>query len=192
MFNRSPNERVVMKYILVLVLFFSYAFADRDGGPYIGFGYGISEYDSDGVYTTLKEDSSKTMSVYGGAYINKNFSVELGYVDFASEKGYEINEINTLDISLFSVSTLVHYPLWNDKLDFYVKFGTGQIDYDNESGISFVFGVGTAIRFNEYLSLKFAYDNYSFGYDSTNNSSADNDMKIDYIYSAIEVQFWVG
>ena len=178
-----------MRYLLVLVLFFSSLYADRDGGPYIGMGYGISQYDSDGIYKTLKEDSSMAMSIYGGAYINKHFSVELGYVDFAFGDGYIIDDTKTLEVSLFSVSTLAHYPVWDDKLDFYLKFGAGQIDYDNGSGFTFVFGIGTAIRFNDYLSLKFAYDKYSFGYDSTSNGSADNGMNIDYIYSAIEVQF---
>lgn len=178
-----------MKYILVLVLFFSSLYADRDGGPYIGVGYGISQYDSGGVYKTPKEDYSKAISVYSGAYINKYFSVEIGYVDFAFDKGYEVDETKTLEISLFSISTLAHYPVWDDKLDFYAKFGAGQIDYDNDSGFSFVFGIGTAIRFNDYVSLKFAYDKCSFGYDSTNNGSSDNDMSIEYIYSAIEIQF---
>ncbi|MCF6330827.1 MAG: porin family protein [Sulfurimonas sp.] len=178
-----------MKYLLLLVLFFSYSFADRDGGPYIGVGYGVSQYDSDGLYNTLKKDSSKSITIYGGAYINKHFSVELGYVDFAYEDGYIVDDTKTLKLSLFSVSTLVHYPVWDDRVDFYAKFGAGQISYSDGSGLVFVFGVGTAVRFNDYVSLKFAYDKYFFGHDSTNSGSADNEMSIDYIYSAIEVQF---
>lgn len=178
-----------MKYVLILVLFLSSLYADRDGGPYIGIGYGVSQYDSDGIYDTLKEDTSKSITVYGGAYINKYFSVELGHVNFASSEGYILDNKQTLEFSLFSVSTLVHYPVWDDKLDFYAKFGAGEINYANGSGFTFVFGIGTAVRFNDYLSLKFAYDKYPFGYDTTSNNSADNEMNINYIYSAIEIQF---
>ena len=181
-----------MKYILILVLFFSSVYADRDGGPYIGVGYGTSKYSSDGLYETLKEDSSNAVNIYGGAYINKHLSVELGYVDFTPYgmgDGYQVDETKFLDYSLFTISTLAHYAFFDDILDFYARFGAGQINLDGESGFTFIFGVGTAIRFNEYFSLKFAYDRYEFDYDTNNDNSADYMMAIDYIYSAFEVQF---
>ncbi len=180
-----------MRYLLVLVLFFSSLHADREGGPYIGVGYGVSQYNSNEIYNT-QEDISRAISIYGGAYINKYLSVELGYIDFtsfSSQNGYMVDDTKTYKLSIFSVSTLVHYPIFNDKLDFYARFGAGQINFDDDSGFNFVFGVGVAIRFNSYLSLKFAYDKHPFYYDATSNNSDDTSMNIDYIYSAIEVQF---
>jgi len=84
-----------MKYILVLVLFLSTVYADRDGGPYLGIGYGLSKYSSDGLYKNLKEDKANAVNFYGGAYINKHLSVELGFANFTSygmeDDSYEVH-----------------------------------------------------------------------------------------------------
>ena len=56
-----------MKIILSILIFCSILLADRDGGPYIGLGYGLSEYNDDGVYSELKTSDSESMLFYGGA-----------------------------------------------------------------------------------------------------------------------------
>ena len=47
-----------MRFFLVFVLMAFSLYASRDGGPYIGGGYGVAKLDVDGYYD-LKEDSSK-------------------------------------------------------------------------------------------------------------------------------------
>ncbi|MCD6433944.1 MAG: outer membrane beta-barrel protein [Sulfurimonas sp.] len=175
-----------MKVVLIFLMFMGVAFGDRDGGPYVGVGYGISEYNSDGLYENLKSDTSNSVTIYGGAYINKYFSVELGYSDFDS---WEVDESLTVSYSALSVSTLVHYAFFDDMLDFYAKFGVGQIDASgiDSGGSTFVYGGGVGMRFNEWLSMKVAYDRYTFEYQSS--SSGNYDMNIDYLYSALEFQF---
>ena len=43
-----------MKIILSILLFCSILLADRDGGPYLGLGYGSSEYSDAGVHKEFK------------------------------------------------------------------------------------------------------------------------------------------
>lgn len=177
-----------MRIFLVLIFSLAFAFADRDGGPYIGIGYGSSNYKSDGLYASMKEDKSESLTWYGGAYINKHLSVELGYVKMMG-KGYEVDDTKNLDYSLYSVSTLVHYAFFDDILDFYARFGAGKMSLSGEDGSSFIYGLGTSVRISELLSIKLAYDIYEFGFDETKNGSADYKMHIYYPNVAVEFQF---
>lgn len=183
-----------MKIILIMALFFSALLADRDGGPYIGLGYGTSSYDDDNYYTDIKESNSKAASIYGGAYINKHLSVEVGYANFGSSSdGFLVDNSgtdNSLSFSAFTVSTLGHYAFFDDVLDVYARAGVGQMSSSelDMSNFTAQFGAGIGIRINEWLSVKVAYDIYKFTYEDP-VSSTGHDMSIDYMYAAVEVQF---
>lgn len=181
-----------MKFILILVIFLTTLWADRDGGPYVGVGYGVSKYNSDGLYEELKSDTSASTTIYVGAYINKYFSVELGHASFDSwhvEKGYEVDDTLAVNYSALSVSTLVHYAFFDDILDFYAKFGVGEINASGISagGFTFTYGGGAGVRFNDWLSMKVAYDRYTF--EQSDSLTGNYNMNIDYLYSALEFQF---
>ncbi len=186
----------MIKIILSFFMLCSVAYADRDGGPYIGVGYGISKYSNDGLYDTLYEDTSEALTLYGGAYINKHLSVELGYVSFDAKNyadGYVVDENKTLGFGVISVSTLAHYPFFDDSLDVYIRFGVGEMSLSGleKSGFVMQYGLGVGVRIDETLSIKMAYDLYRFNYDDESDASniVGYKMEIDYIYSAIEVQF---
>ncbi len=181
-----------MKIILSILIFCSVLLADRDGGPYIGLGYGVSNYDYDALYIREKKDDSTAITIYGGAYINKYLSVELGYVDFNQGDDYivldDANKEKALSFSSFNVSALVHYAFFDDILDFYGKFGVGQAKADalDSSGFTMLYGGGIGVRFSDMLSMKIAYDRYMIDY---NKGAVEHEMNIDFIYSAFEVQF---
>lgn len=181
-----------MKIILSILLFCSVLLADRDGGPYIGLGYGVSKYDSDGLFKQEKENDSSAYTIYAGAYVNKYLSVELGYIDFNSGDSYMVVDstdiTKTLSFSTYNVSTLVHYAFFDDILDFYGKFGVGQMSASGlgSSGFTMLYGAGVGLRFNDMFSLKVAYDRYDTDYTEL---ATKHDMHIDFIYSAIEIQF---
>ncbi len=181
-----------MKIILSIVIFCTVLFADRDGGPYIGLGYGVSQYDDDSVYKEKKIDDSTSYNIYGGAYINKHLSVELGYVDFNSGDAYRVvdeqdNE-KALSFSSINVSTLAHYAFFDDILDFYGKFGVGQISASGigTSGFTMIYGAGIGVRFSEMFSMKIAYDIYMIEYAQ---ELEDKKMHIGFAYTALEIQF---
>lgn len=186
-----------IKIFLPFLMFASVLFADRDGGPYLGAGYGTSSFDDDSLYSEVKKDISQTAVFYAGAYINKHLSVELGHVRFNPlnlDDGYEVvnssNAIQSISFSATSINTLAHYAFFDDILDFYAKFGVGEMDVRGakRTGFDKLYGVGTAIRFNKHISVKLAYDMHNFEYIDTADSSKYN-MKIHNIYSAMEVQF---
>ena len=185
----------MLRLLAVMALLFSFAAADRDGGPYIGLGYGVSKYNDDGFYAALKDDRTKSATFYGGAYINKHLSVELAYVSFDawhSSDGYKIDENTSLGFSAISVSTLAHYAFFDDVLDFYAKFGVGEMSRSGigGSGFTFVYGVGGSFRLDERYSIKLAYDMYDFTYDNSTENAIDTyDMKIHYVYTTLEIQF---
>jgi hypothetical protein len=180
-----------VRIFLFLAFFITLLSADREGGPYLGFGYGMSEYDDGGMYDKVLENEAKASFMYGGAYINKYLSVEIGYVNIKNFN-YKIeqnsNELN-IGYTLYNVSTLAHYAFFDDLLDFYAKFGAGYVTSFGEDGSSFIYGIGTSLRLSELLSIKVAYDIYDFGYDTSANGSSDYDMKISYPYIGVEIQF---
>ena len=177
-----------MRIFLALLFFATIASADREGGPYIGIGYGDSKYKSDGLYSEIKDEKTKLEFFYGGAYINKYLSVELGYAK-TSGKAYVIDDELSLEYTMYNVSTLLHYAFFNDNWDFYAKFGAGKVKSFGIDGFTFLYGAGTSLRFSELFSLKLAYDMYEFGYDETNNGSSDYKQRIYYPYIAVEFQF---
>jgi len=181
-----------MRVIFVFLILAGVAFGSRDGGPYIGIGYGSSKYINDGLYDDMKSDTSQSATIYTGAYINKNFSVELGYSSFDAwqeSQGYDVDDEKSVSFSTSTVSVLAHYAFFDDMLDFYAKGGVGQI---NGSGISttgfdFVYGGGVGLRINEWFGLKMAYDRYDFEYKDKEDKKYN--MYIDFVYGAVEFQF---
>jgi len=187
-----------MRFILIFLLFITSILADRDGGPYLGFGYGITQYGDNNFYNSILEKNSKSLTFYGGAYINKHLSVELSHVSFNAKglgDGFLVlddsSSEQTVDYAATTISTLAHYPIFEDKIDLYARFGAGEMSSNiaDDAGFTMVYGVGIAYRFNDIFDMKIAYDTYQFGYDENGNKSSDYRMKLDYLYMALEVQF---
>ncbi len=180
-----------MKIVLIIMIFLTTLLADREGGPYVGVGYGVSQYNDDGLYEKLKNDRSESVVLYAGAYINRYLSVELASTSFDVwhvQDGYEIDDDYATNFSAITVSTMAHYAFFDDILDFYAKFGVGEVSASgiNANGFTMLWGGGVGVRFTELLSMRIAYDRYIFDY---SDSSGSYNMHIDYIYSSIEFQF---
>lgn len=177
----------MIKFLFALVFIISALYGDRDGGPYLGLGYASSNYKDDGFYTGIKEDRAESPLFYAGAYINKHLSVEFSYADLGS---YKITDTLEEEITAYHISTLAHYPVLDDDLDLYAKFGVGELSLQSasKSGFTYVYGIGTAYRFNKYFALRLAYERYNFPFEDTANNQS-YDMTLDTLYGAFEVQF---
>ena len=181
-----------MKIVLAILMFVGVLLADRDGGPYIGVGYGVSKYDSNSVFKIDKENESGAFTFYAGAYINKHLSVEFNYLDFNIEDSYSVVDYRDtnqkVSFTTYNVSTLAHYAFFNDILDFYAKFGVGNMSSKgiNANDFTMLYGGGVGLRFSEMFSMKVAYDRYMVDY---NQGIIDKRMNLDFIYTAFEVQF---
>ena len=182
----------MIKIISTLLLFFTLAFGDRDGGPYIGLGYGISSFNDNGAYEEQHDIKSQGITLYTGAYINKYLSVEFNYIDFNTKNDYIVqqnDELETISFTTYNVSTLAHYAFFNDILDFYAKFGVGKVNsrgVGDISGFTMLYGGGVGIRLSKIFGIRMAYEQYLIEHTM---DSKRHDMKIDFFYSALEVQF---
>ncbi len=174
-----------MRFLLLLLplLLFS-ADLKRDGGPYIGVGYGTSVLQDNGYYNT-DNDTSSVILVYAGAYINEYLSVE---IEYESGLSYKKNTQESVDFSFLLINTQAHYPLYYDMFDLFAKFGAGEVN-QNSTGFSFVFGVGTAYRYSNRIALKVGYNYYNFDIDINGDNSGDQTISISNPYFAVEVQF---
>lgn len=173
-----------MRFVVILLLFFSIAEAKRGAGPYLGGGYGSSTL-KDGGYFDVKEDSSNGYVLYGGAYINDYLSVELEYVTALKYKQYSEE---TITHKFIDINTQAHYPLWERKVDLYAKFGAGYV-YLNNSGHTLVYGAGAAYRIDERYALRIGYDYFDFGIDNTGDGAVDKKIAVEFLFASFEVQF---
>ena len=175
-----------MRIILLLSLVSFLLYADRAGGPYIGAGYALSSYNDDGYNAAIENKKEGAFVIYGGAYINKYLSVEFLYDNFGR---FVLAQNGDQKIEAYTISTLFHYPLFEEKLDLFLKFGVGEIRVDtlSQNGFTNLYGAALAYRFNDTFALRLGYDSYHFTYDAQNSQSFD--MQMGSVYSAIEVQF---
>lgn len=183
----------IIRAVLLTSLLFTAVNAEemaRDGGPYIGAGYGLASYSDDNFYNDVKDTNSASYNFYAGAFINRYLSVELGYMKSGDFNVVDIVSTRTkFNYSAITVNTLAHYPVFDDSLDFYAKFGAGQsyVSMTSNDGAALVYGAGMSYRFDDTYALRFAYDIYTFSYDSTSRGKFN--MNMQYGYAAIEVQF---
>lgn len=188
--------------MLILSIFSTFLYAERSG-PYLGLGYGLGDLDDGGSYseqgfTQITEHEVQTLYLYAGAFINENLSVELDYLSFDDVTAQDGTGKEILDsVTIVSVVAVAHYPVLEDRLDLFGRFGAGQIlgkergDVDRDyNEAALLFGAGIGYRPNKALTFKIGYDRFS--YDKISTISADaqkSSTVIDFIYGAFEVQF---
>ncbi len=183
----------ILGYLVVITLLtttLSAAENQRDGGPYIGAGYGVATYNDNNFYNDVKEKNIGSYNLYAGAYINKYFSVELDYLKSGDFHVVDITSVQTtFNYSAITVDALAHYPILDDSVDFFAKFGAGQsyISISTNDGAALVYGAGVSYRFNDTFALRMAYDMYQFTYNS--DARGKFNMNLQCAYAAIEVQF---
>ena len=184
-----------MKILFLVLLFLSTLYAER-AGPYVGVAYGAGFYNSD---DRLKEEHSKledgTIRFTLGAYINKNFSVELDYTLYKKFYGvYDSTEVEE-SFSTIGITALPHLPFYNDIFDLYSKVGAGQLFWNESDGRSnsdsagaYLLGIGLGYRFNEEFMFKIGYDITLFSLEDSKRKK-EYSMNLDYIYTAFEYKF---
>lgn len=183
----------VIRLILLSSLLFNVLNAapdERNGGPYIGVGYGAAIYNDDHYYNDIKDSSVTSYNFYAGAYINRYLSVELGYIKSGKFHVVSVSSENTtFNYSAITVNALVHYPVLDDSFDFYAKFGAGQsyLNLSSNDGAATVYGAGISYRINNKYALRTGYDMYEFNLDSSSRGIFN--MNLQYGYMGIEVQF---
>jgi opacity protein-like surface antigen len=169
-------------------------FAAERSGPYLGAGMGIGTYDDGGRLAHVDSRNVPQYRVSAGAFINKHLSVALDYGQFEAFEGRtEGGEDAAQHFKMFTADVTGHYPVSNDRVDLYAKFGAGQIFWD-ETGASgrssnagtLVYGVGVGLRPWQRLTFNLGYDFYQFGMD---DSTGSYNMSLGSAYLEFQVQF---
>ncbi len=175
-----------MKRLFFMIALAVSLFGDRDGGPYIGVGYGQGGIEDKEKYYLFETKSAQSFLVYAGAYINRHLSVEIEYIDGLAYRSGGVEHI----FEVIDVNTQAHYAFFENRLDFFAKFGAGQVLEGGKTGFGFVYALGSAYRVDEMFALKVGYDYVDFGIDTVgNDGSADVKVGIGYYFAAFEVQF---
>ncbi|RLA72793.1 MAG: hypothetical protein DRG24_01965 [Epsilonproteobacteria bacterium] len=182
------------KSLLFLFVLSVSVWAERSG-PYIGFGVGLADYNDDGRLAEISDNSNEALRLYAGAYINEYLSVEFDYSGMMEFQGQSITGGDvTNEFSVFSVAALAHYPISDNSVDLYAKFGAGQLFWEesgseehSDDSATILLGLGLGYRLMETLTLNLGYDLYSFSMDVANEEHYN--MSLGLVYMKVEVQF---
>lgn len=167
--------------------------ADRSG-PYLGAGAGIGIYDDSGRLADIESRNVPQLRVSAGAFINKHLSVALEYGQFQAFKGKTSDGLSTLEyFKTLTADVFGHYPVMDDRLDLYAKFGAGEIYWDetgamehSSSAATLLYGVGVGLRPWTRLTFNLGYDFYQFGMD---DGTKTYNMYLGSAYLELQVQF---
>jgi OOP family OmpA-OmpF porin len=182
----QPFKKFVLAALFSGLSLASAAGLSQDTGWYAGFNLGQSTVkDFDCTGTTSCDDKDTAWSIFGGYQFNKNFGVELGYVDLGKATqsgvvplfgsfsasfevtGFEFSGVGTLPISeRFSMYGKLGLFMW----DLDVKGSstlTGPVSL-SEDGTDFTFGIGARYHFTKNLAVQLQWQRYNdIGDDAT-------------------------
>jgi opacity protein-like surface antigen len=188
--------------LLAGMLFFALPLLADRTGPYLGLGAGLSHYNDDGRLRSIDTEYTTAYRFYAGAFINEYLSVEIDYTYLkafsgTSESGSSIEE----KFEALTVAALAHYPVWEERIDWFAKFGAGELfwgesETSQEQGDStgtLLFGAGVGYRPIDRLTFNLGYDYYIFDLVSQGSESDASarryEMGIGSVYLEVEVQF---
>ncbi|MHC3994106.1 outer membrane beta-barrel protein [Thiomicrolovo sp. ZZH C-3] len=167
--------------------------ADRTG-PYLEAGAGLGSYNDDGRRAEITTASAPQYRFGAGAFINRHLSVSLEYAQFGDFKGTTgTGEKSEETFKVLSADVTGHYPIFNDRVDLFARFGAGELYWDqrlperkSSSAGTLVYGIGVGIRALAWLTVNAGYDFYQFGLDENGTSYA---MGLGTAYIGLQVQF---
>ena len=169
-------------------------FAAERSGPYLGAGVGFGTYNDDGRLQSIENSNVPQLRLSAGAFINKYFSVALDYGQFQAFQGKTDSGDKTLEyFKMITADVYGHYPVWNDRIDLYARFGAGQIFWDetgamehSSTAATLVYGAGIGYRPWNRLTINLGYDFYQFSMDGDTKSY---NMDLGTSYLEFQVQF---
>ncbi len=180
-------------WAVILVPLWLAAGADR-AGPYLEAGLGTATYEDDGRLASVDGAGEAQYRFIAGAFINSYLSVELGFSHFNDFEGKTAEGERTREaFDCLSVGAVAHYPLFDDRIDLFAKFGAGQIFWNetgngnrDSSAAALLYGAGVGVRATSRLTFNVGYDFHSFGMD---DNTTRYDMNIGSVYFDVQVRF---
>jgi len=167
--------------------------AAERSGPYLSVGYGLGYYEDDSRLGSIESRDAGVYRVGAGAFINPYFSVALEFAQFDPFDGTDSGGKVSEHFRTFCADVITHYPIADDRLDLYAKFGAGQVFW-NETGAAhrestaatLLYGLGIGIRPKSWLTINIGYDLHRFGMES---NVTTYDMQLGSAYLECQVQF---
>lgn len=166
---------------------------------YIGIGYGVSTFRDAGYFSDLgtTEEVHNDGTAYRitlGGYISDFLSVEIDYCDFGD---YEARSAATGSVNeaftMLGVVVGAHYPFDTWDMDLFVKFGAGEVAWEergfsqnDDSAGAILIGAGYTYHVTDTVYWKIGYDRFLF---DMINTTAAYDWQIDYWYTGAEIKF---
>jgi OmpA-OmpF porin, OOP family len=164
----------------------------QDVGFYAGFNFGESKADDvDCTGTTVCDDKDIAFSIFGGYQFNRNFGIELGYVDLGrvsfsvprfagpvairfESTGLEVSGVGTMPINQqFSFYGKLGLFLWDLDVRATGPGGTAAL---SEDGTDLTFALGAGYRLMKDVALHVQWQRYNDIGDGFTTGKSDIDL----------------
>ncbi|MCK5395417.1 MAG: porin family protein [Gammaproteobacteria bacterium] len=142
-------------------------------GGYIGASIGQTDIDVPGF------DDANSLAIYGGYKVNKNFALELSYVDLGESED-DFAPVWTVEVDGINFSAVGIFPA-SEQVDLFGKVGmymwdisvseAGFGEFYSEDGTDLSFGFGAAINLTEQFALVFEYQMFDVDDEDMTNIS---------------------
>lgn len=142
---------------------------------YIGFGIGESSVGFSGS-TDKVDDTDTSFKIFGGAVINPNFALELGYIDFGEFSAHYpfLDETDTFEGSAIFAAAIGQFDI-AEQVRFFVKMGLAYWSMDFEvdfniapfygsgdgSGLGIFYGCGINFKVSDQVSIRAEWEHYN-------------------------------
>lgn len=144
--------------------------ADTQPGFYAGAGLGTTKVSDDSFDGTGIDDSDTGFKVFGGYDFNKNFAVEISYVDFGEASIEDAGDSLSVGVTALTAAAVGRIPL-NETFSLYGKLGFAsydvKVDFNaagfgsgsgSDSDSDLIYGVGGAMSFGGNFEARLEYE----------------------------------
>ncbi len=163
---------------------------------YVGIGFGQASADIDAApivgVPPMVDDEDTSFKIFGGAMLNQNFGLEVGYADFGEmsvtwDDGVDYIK-DAAEASAFYAAAIGMLPI-NEQAGLFAKFGFARWDLDlqetssipgvggslSESGTDPMFGIGAQFAVNNVL-LRAEFERFMDIGDENTTGQSDVDV----------------
>ena len=167
-----------MKKVVLAALFAVSSPVFAQGYVGIGFGQSSADLDPDPApagFSRTVNDTDTSFKVFGGATVNENFGVEVGYIDFG-ELSVEYSDGSITASDNFALKTLYFALVGNvpiGQANIFAKVGMSSWDLDysgrsnfgwsasaSASGTDPMFGIGVQFNVAEQVAIRAEFERY--------------------------------
>lgn len=138
-------------------------------GPFMSIGGGAVYFNDANRYDAFEKHLKYGANIGTGAYINPYLSVEVLFQFMQPFQATLEGDVKEVSFFHWNIATIAHYPLFHARIDPFVKFGAGEVFWDegakeieSDSASAVLIGTGVGYRITPTYEIRLGVDYIRF------------------------------